>query len=219
MKLWLVIGAFLIIILFVFGKETIAYFQGAQQYTNTYIKQRIPTDIEIARLKSMLAGLDAVIDRRREALVEVQIQAENMEKEVERRKARIGEDKILLAKVADMLAEKREAYDIGGIRYTYAEVDADAVIKAERFKQDKDMLTIREETLAEFPVAINEARKMISDGEIERQRLANNVKQLALRAERYKTVSQLDASQDAPARRLASHTPTFRKESLNSGCG
>ena len=217
-KTWIIVGIVIVcLVIFIFGKETMSYFHGARQYANTSIKDSIPPEFEIARLKSMLTRLDSIIERRREALVEMQIQAENLEKEVKHRKTRLIEDRSLLARVADILAKKRDTYVIGDLSYSYAEIDADAVIKASRFKQDKDMLTIREETLAEFPVAINEARKTISDGEIERQRLANDVEQLALRAERYKTISQLDAGKDAAGRTLGKSYADIQKSIAELG--
>ncbi|MCG2661715.1 MAG: hypothetical protein L6437_15895 [Kiritimatiellae bacterium] len=184
------------LVLFVFGKETMSYFLGARQYANTAIKESIPPEFEIARLKSMLNRLDTVIEKRRSALVEMQLQAEALEKEVENRKARLSNDKALLQRVAQMLAEKHESYVIGGITYSFAEVDADALIKAERFKQDKYLLIIRKKTLVQFGTAINDARKLISDAEVEKQKLANSVEYLAVRAKHFKTISQIDAGKE-----------------------
>jgi len=150
----------------------------------------------------MLGRLDAVIEKRRSDMVDMQLQSEALEKEVENRKARLAADKALLQRVAQMLAGKKEIYTIGGITYSFAEVDADAVIKAERFKQDQEMLVIRENTLARFIPAINESRGMISNAEIERQQLANAVDQLALRAAQSQTMTSLETGKDASGESL-----------------
>lgn len=202
-KTWIIVGIVIAcLVVFIFGKETISYFGGARHYANAAVKDNIPPEFEIARLKSMLNRLDSVIEKRRSALVDMQLQAETLEKEIVNRKAKLAAEKAVLQRVAQMLAEKQDSYVIGGITYSFAEVDADAVIKAERFKQDQEMLAIREKTLVQFVPAINESRKMISNAEIERQQLGNAVDQLALRAAQFQTMSRIETGKDASGESL-----------------
>ena len=193
MKTWIIVGTVVIgLIVFVFGKETVSYLSGARQYTKDVVKERIPTDIEIARLKNMLQRLDRVIEKRRGAMVDMQMQSESLEKEIKNRRKRLKEDDALLRKVARMLEKRQDSYDIGGIKYAYAEVDTDAQIKAERFRQDRELLVARGQTLIQLTVGINDARKVLSDAEVERQKLANAVEHLGIKAERLKTATNLE---------------------------
>ncbi|MFC1460982.1 hypothetical protein ACFLQR_00525 [Verrucomicrobiota bacterium] len=199
-RTFIIVGiVILCLAVFVFGKEAISYLSGAREYTRAAVKERIPPELEISRLNSMLSRLNKVIDKRKGALVDMQMQAESLEKEIKTRSKRLKEDDALLRKVAKMLAKGQEcknSYVIGGIAYSYAEVDADAKIKAERFRQDRELLAAREETLGHFSEAINDARKVLSDAEVERQGLANQVEGLGIRAERLKTQSQIEAGKD-----------------------
>lgn len=196
-KTWLIVGIIIVsLVIFVFGKEAISYLSGSREYTREAVKDRIPPEFEISRLKSMLGKLDGGIEKRREALVEMQLQGESLEKEIGQRRKRLDEDDAILRKVAGMLEKKQDTYEIGGIAYSYAEVDTDAVIKAERFRQDKELLAAREKTLVQFTVAISDNRKILSDAEVERQRLANAVEQLEIRTTQLKTMNQIETGKE-----------------------
>ena len=57
-KTVVLIGAIIAVLaVFVFGKEAISYLAGAREYTKVAFKDRIPTELEISRLKAMLGSL------------------------------------------------------------------------------------------------------------------------------------------------------------------
>jgi len=143
----------------------------------------------------MLGRLDHVIEKRRAAMVDMQMQAESLEKEIADRRRRLKQDKTILRKVAGMLEGNQDcknSYVISGIRYSYRELDQDAVLKSRLFRQEKELLLARQETLAQFEEAINTARQVLSDAEIERARLADAVQNLGIRAESLKTATNLE---------------------------
>lgn len=158
--------------LFVFGKEAISYLSGAREYTRDAVKERIPPELQISRQKSMLGKLDKVIEKRRGTSVDMQLQSERLQKEIQRRHKNLAGDRTALEKAAALLEKEQDSYVIGGLTYSYAEVDADARIKAERFRQDQELLAARETTLGRFADAVNDARRIVSDTDVERQGLA-----------------------------------------------
>ena len=123
----------------------------------------------------------------------MQLQAEALERETEARRQSLAADRTGLEKAAALLAENQEAYTIGGLTYTYAEVDADAHIKVKRFKEDTDLVAAREDTRSEFVGAINDTRDVLSNADVERQRLADEIDRLEIRATSLKTTSQIAA--------------------------
>jgi len=192
MKTWVVVAVVIVCLaLFVFGRETLSYLAGAREYTGAAVKDRIPAEFEISRLNTMLAKLDSTIENRRSALVDMQLQAEALEREIGKRQQDLSRDRLALEKAAVLLEKKQETYTVGGLTYTYAEVDADARIKAERFRQDADMLATRRDTLAQSSRAITDTRDVLSNAEVERQRLANDIERLEIRAVSLKTTSQI----------------------------
>ena len=198
LKTWLIVGGIALCLgLFVFGRETFSYLAGARQYTRDAVKNRIPTEIEVARLKSLLTGLDRAIDGRREALVDMQLQAEALEQEIAKRQQDLAADRAALEKAAALLEDRKETYMIGDYSYTYAEVDADARIKAERFQHDTDMLATRQDTLARSSATIIDTRAVLSNAEVERQKLADDIERLEIRAASLKTTGQIAADRQA----------------------
>ena len=92
----IVVGVVLVsITAILLGKETVSYLSGARGYAAGQLRERIPTGVEIARLRTMLDSLDRMIAKRREVLVELQLQAEGLENEVLERARRLGEDEIV----------------------------------------------------------------------------------------------------------------------------
>ena len=176
---------------FLFGRETLSYLSGARRYARDTVKERIPAELEITRMESMLSRLDGIIDERRRALVDMQIQAATLERENSQRQQRLQEDKTVLTKAVALLENRQDSYVIGGLTYSHAEVDTDARIKAQRFRQDKALLAARQQTLERLSVAVTEVRKTVSDAEIERQQLANSLQVLTIRLESLETASQV----------------------------
>jgi len=198
LKTWLVIAAVAVCLgLFVFGRETCSYLAGTREYTKNAVKETMPPQFEVSRLKTMLSKLDCVIEKRRGGLVDMQLQAEALEKEIGNRRGDLVADRVALEKAAALLEDKQETYTIGGVKYAYAEVDADARVKAERFRQDMDMLAARENTLVQFVQAINDTRGVLSNAEVERQRLGNEIERLEIRAASLKTNSQVATERQA----------------------
>ena len=176
---------------FLFGKEAFSYLSGARRYARDTVKKRIPPELEISRLEAMLDRLDCVIGERRKALVDMQIRAAQLEEELSQRRERIEADKVVLSKAVALLENRQDSYVIGGVTYSHAEVDADARIKAQRFRQDKVLLVARQRTLELLSVAVTDAKKTVSDAEVERQQLANSVQLLTVRLESLTTASQV----------------------------
>ena len=75
-------------------------------------------------------------------------------------------------------------------------MDSDARIKAERFRQDTELLAARESTLEQLNVMVGDVRKTVSDAEVERQRLADAVQGLEIRADSLTTVQRIDADRE-----------------------
>lgn len=197
LKTWIAVGVVVVCLaLFVFGRETFSYFAGAREYTQAAVKNSVPAEFEISRLKAMLSKLDRTIAQRQEALVDMQLQAEGLEKEIRKRQANLVKDRKALEKAADLLEKKQDSYAIGSHAYTYAEVDTDARIKANRFRQDRELLAAREDTLAHFTGTINDSRKVLSDAQVERQRLANDVESLEIRATRLSARAQIEPGKE-----------------------
>jgi len=97
---WLVVAVVVVgLALFVFGRETLSYLAGAREFTEGAVKERIPTEFEIARIETMLTKLDSVIEKRRSALVDMQLQSEALEKEIQNRRKD-------LARISHKRAEK-----------------------------------------------------------------------------------------------------------------
>ena len=193
-KTWLCVsGVVVCLAIFVFGRETLSYLAGARECTGAVVKDMIPVEIEISRLKRMLTGLDGTVAKRRQALVEMQMQNESLEREIAGRCGTLASDRTALEKAKAMLEGGQESYVIGHFTYSHAEVNADARIKAERFRQDNELLAARQRTLAQSAAAINDSRKILSDAEVERQRLANSVQELEIRSGRLATMRQIDS--------------------------
>jgi len=95
-----------------FGKEAISYLSGALAHTWNTMKDTIPHDLEIPRLKSMLGKLDAAIERRRAALIDMQLQSERLEGEIKSLCQRLAADRAALEKAADLLEEEQDSYVI-----------------------------------------------------------------------------------------------------------
>jgi len=192
LKTWLIVGGGVLCLgLLMFGQDAWSYVASARHFTRTVIKDRIPEEVEIARLRTMLSGLDKTIDRRRRTLVDMQLQAESLEKELACRRATLATDRAALDKAANLLDDKQETYTIGGYTYTYAEVDADARIKATKLRQDQDMLAARENTLSRATEAIATTRGVLSNTEVERQKLTDKVDRLEIRAASLRTTTEI----------------------------
>lgn len=182
--------------LFVFGKDALSYLAGARQYTGAAVKNRIPAEFEISRLKTMLTRLDGTIEDRREALIDMQLRAEALEREITGRRRALAVDRTALQKALVLLENGRQSYVISGETYSYAEVDADARIKSDRSRQDAELLDARENTLKQFNMSINDSLKIFSDAEVERQRLANSVQGLEIRVNSLTIMQQMRAGRE-----------------------
>ena len=93
------IGASVALALFVFilgWSDARTYMSGARAYTKDAIKERIPTELEISRLRAMLTELDGAIEKRRSALVDLELEGEALEREIGRRRDRLTQDEALL---------------------------------------------------------------------------------------------------------------------------
>ena len=181
---------------FIFGKELVSYIAGSRHHARETVKEVIPPSFELSRLRSMLSGLDRAIEKRRSSLVDTQLQSEALEKELEERKVSLVQDRVALEKAAELLKDKQEQYKIVGHIYSYAEVDADARIKSGRFQQDKDLIAARAATLVECRAAMNDSQKILSDAEVERQRLANDIERLDVRATRLSTKTTIESGRE-----------------------
>ena len=197
LKTWLIAVAVAVSVgLLVFGREAVSYVAGARDFARDAVKDRMPTEMEVARLKSMLRKVGRTIDSRREALVEMQLEAEASAKEIDGRRHDLSADRTALEKAAALLRDRQGTYAIGGLSYTYEEVDTDARIKAARFRQDRDLLATRQDTLTRFTEAINDSRNVLSNAEVERQKLADEIERLEIRAVGLKTITEIASGPD-----------------------
>jgi hypothetical protein len=178
----------------VLGRESWSYLSAGLDVTRAEVKERIPLNVEIARLRALLSRLDREIYRRRGSLVEMEIRAEELQNELNVRERKLADDESVLRMARNLLKDRRSAYRIGGIEYSWAEVDRDAAIKAERFRQDKELLAEREDTLGEISVAMAQIRQLLSEAEVERMLLGNEVDKLETAAVRIQAQRNVDAS-------------------------
>ena len=164
------------------GPEAMAsYFQGASRLTADYIEEQVPMEIELSRLRQMiedravqLGRYGDKIEQQKDAVERVRGTAERMQKE-------IAGEQALLAKATELLGQQKSHYFIAGHRYSYAEVNEDAVARFERSQALRQELEVVEGDLGRLERDLSASREKLAAAESENRRVGRHAALLASR--------------------------------------
>lgn len=153
----IVVVVFAAILIFGIGK-TVSYLAGAKKWINDEVDENMPMSFEIKKIEALIEKEGSTIQAYNDKVCDIDGRATSLKKNISTLKGRLDDEKALLARIKSMLDEKKEFYDIGGRKYTYAEVNRDALARVEGANRIQKDIEIKEKLRHEFNIVIKEAK-------------------------------------------------------------
>lgn len=204
-KILMGVGALVILPALFFGKDASSYFRTAKDNMRDAVKQEIPAEFEVTRVKGMVENLVPDIRQCMHVIAEQQVDIEHLQADIVRREDAVADqEKILLSMTKDLDGGQQEI-QYASRTYTSDEVKRDLSVRFEKFKvakdalqRDRKILKAREKALIANQQKLNNMLSAKQDLEVQIVQLEARLKSI----QAAETVSELnfDDSQLAQAK-------------------
>lgn len=140
-KLLVGVGALVVLPVLFFGKDAASYFHTAKNNMRDAVKQEIPAEFEVARVKDMVENLVPDIQKCMHVIAEQQVDIEHLQADIVRREDTLADqEKVLLSMSKDLDSAGQQDIQYASRTYTSDEVARDLSHRFEKFKVAKDAL-------------------------------------------------------------------------------
>lgn len=204
-KILMGVGAMALLPVLFFGKDASSYFRTAKNNMRDAVKQEIPAEFEVTRVKGMVENLVPDIRQCMHVIAEQQVDIEHLQADIVRREDAVADqEKILLSMTKDLDGGQQEI-QYASRTYTSDEVKRDLSVRFEKFKvakdalqRDRKILKAREKALVANQQKLNNMLSAKQDLEVQIVQLEARLKSI----QAAETVSELnfDDSQLAQAK-------------------
>jgi hypothetical protein len=157
-----------------FGTSAPSYVRTAFHKFRDGAKSSVPVQFEIDRARDEIARLGPAIQDNIENLARAQVEVEHLDREI----ALTKENHAAEAKVLTALRESFKTGDFklaGNVTYTEDEIKAEAKNRLDHYRQVKDLLKVKEETLKARQKAVTAAKLQLSQMATTKQALTTKL--------------------------------------------
>lgn len=140
-KLLMGVGALALLPILFFGKDASSYFRTAKNNVRDAVKQEIPPEFEVSRVKGMVENLVPDIQQCMHVIAEQQVDIEHLQADIVRREDTLADqEKVLLSMSKDLENAQSQDIQYASRTYTSDEVARDLSHRFEKFKVAKEAL-------------------------------------------------------------------------------
>jgi peptidoglycan hydrolase CwlO-like protein len=139
-KVLMGVGALVVLPALFFGRDASSYFHTAKNNMRDAVKQEIPAEFEVERVRDMVENLVPDIRQCMHVIAEQQVDMEHLQSDIVRREDTIADqEKILLSMTKDLDGGHQEI-QYASRTYTSDEVKRDLAVRFDKFKVAKEAL-------------------------------------------------------------------------------
>ncbi|MDC0262083.1 hypothetical protein OAK47_02555 [Planctomycetaceae bacterium] len=204
-KVLMGVGALAVLPALFFGRDASSYFHTAKNNMRDAVKQEIPAEFEVERVRDMVANLVPDIRQCMHVIAGQQVDMEHLQSDIVRREDTVADqEKILLSMTKDLDGGHQEI-QYASRTYTSDEVKRDLAVRFDKFKvakealqRDRKILKAREKALVANQQKLDNMLSAKQDLEVQIAQLDARLKSI----QAAETVSELnfDDSQLAQAK-------------------
>jgi len=172
------------------------------------VKESIPPEQEIARLRMELKGLERDDDQHYDRVARMTVAVQNMEREVATFRAKLGKEEASIRKVREELSGNVEFVLFEGSRYTRDDLRTAAL----EFKTAEEALKSKEENLQAKRKHLALEKKKLTELRTTREQMGTDLQRLetALAEERHAQAASESTIDDSNYRRLSQEMKAVR---------
>ena len=157
-------GAVLLLAVFVFGWErTVSYVDGAREYANTELDDKVPMDLEASRIQVLIRKENEWIISYEDKVADLEGRRDGATRKIDEAKRQLVRQVATLQRVKTLLDQKKARYTIGGDSYSFAEVNNDALKRLKDVKTIQETIAFHESLVRDLDVVVKQGRGNLAE--------------------------------------------------------
>lgn len=148
-----------------FGSDLGSYMSSSARSIRASVKDNVPTEFELQRARDLLEQIVPEMHANIRLIAQEEVEVENLNRDIAHCEQSLGEEKIRIEKIGNMLSGETRVFQISNRQHTRQAVKIDLARRFEHFKEaemvfrgKQRLLASRERTLAAAVSALQRAR-------------------------------------------------------------
>lgn len=175
------LAAVLLAALILGGEKMWSYVRGGGEVLNAQLDSSTPLALEVARIRVLIETQGERIQKFDDTLLDLQGRSDAAARTVSGIQQRLDGEKKLLEQVKTMLDRGQTTYLVGDRGYSFAEVNADAMVRLDSCKRMQEELLFQTSLQRDLDAAVEQGRRNMVDARRQYGELKNQLARLGAR--------------------------------------
>lgn len=192
-----------------FGKDLMSYVGSSAKSMRTVVKDNVPLEFELQRARDMLEQIIPEMQANIRLIAQEEVEVASLESDIRQCQSSLGEEKVRVAKLREMLNVQQVSYTVGGLDYSREQVREELARRFDRFKESELVMTGKKRLLETRQKSLQAAMQVLDRTRSQKVRLED---QIAALESQYRLVQaaavgstiQVDGSKLAQTEKLLS---------------
>lgn len=137
-RILLGVGGLLLVLLFLFGRDTYSYVKTSLGWVKQSVRANIPIEMELERARQMVADLKPEIVRNMTLIAREEVGIQNLQENLKRAEAELAQSKDDILKLTADLRTGSESFVYAGRTYSRSQVEKDLQRRFQRHKTKEE---------------------------------------------------------------------------------
>ena len=152
-------GVVLLLAVLVFGWErTVSYVEGAREYANKELDDKVSMDFEASRIQTLIRKENEQILSYEDKVADLEGRRDGAIRKIDEAKKQLARKTATLRRIKTLLDQKKAQYTIAGHRYRFAEVNNDALQRLKGVETLQEAVAFHESLVSDLDAAVKQGR-------------------------------------------------------------
>jgi len=152
-------GVVFLLTVLVFGWErTVSYVEGAREYANKELDDKVSMDLEASRIQTLIRKENEQILSYEDKVADLEGRRDVAVRKIDEAKKQLARETATLQQIKTLLDQKKAQYTIGGHHYRFAEVNNDALKRLKGVEKLQGTIAFHESLVGDLDAAVKQGR-------------------------------------------------------------
>ncbi len=161
-----------------FGGDLLSYMNSSYRSVQSAVKDSVPMEFELQRARNLLDDIIPEMQANVRLIAQEEVEIAHLKSDIETAQRSLGEEKVRLARIRDVLGSDRVRYVLGGTEYTREQVTDDLARRFERVKEAEVVLAGKRRLQETREKSLHAAMQMLERTRAQKARLEDQIQGL-----------------------------------------